>query len=50
MNAAACLVSDVDVLPLEAVAGSRPEKPVVDSPLPADVSLKVPSDRDLQIV
>jgi hypothetical protein len=48
MNTAACLVSEVDVLPMESVVGSEPEKPVGNSPLP-DVSLKVPSDRDLQI-
>jgi hypothetical protein len=49
MNTAACLVSEVDLLPLESAFGSQSEKPVGDSPLRSDISLKVPSDRDLQI-
>ncbi|MCE9525311.1 MAG: hypothetical protein K8R36_04570, partial [Planctomycetales bacterium] len=49
MNTAACLVSDVDVLPMESVVGSQSEKPVGDSPPLLGVNLKVPTDRDLQI-
>jgi len=49
MNTAACLVSDVDVLPLESVVDYQPEILDGHSPPLADVSLKVPSDRDLQI-
>lgn len=44
MSATACLVSEVNVLPLESVPLEADWSP----PLP-DVSLKVPSDRDLQI-
>ena len=50
MNAAACRIQEPDVLPLEAVnspgIGNGPAQ--APPPLP-DVSLKVPSDRDLQI-
>ena len=49
MNTAACLVSDVDVLPLESVVGSGPTVSDGKSPPLRDVSRKVPSDRDLQI-
>lgn len=49
MNTAACLVSDARVLPLESVA-DQPARPAAELPPPLpDVSLKVPSDRDLQI-
>ena len=50
MNTAACLVSEVEVLPLESVQAPQPNQPNVDVPPPLpEVSLKVPSDRDLEI-
>ena len=49
MNTAACLLAEPMVLPLEAVPVTEPERPEEAVPPLAGVSLKVPSDRDLQI-
>lgn len=49
MNTAACLLAEPMVLPLEPVPVAEPERPEEAVPPLAGVSLKVPSDRDLQI-
>src|SRR5690349_10782836 len=49
MNTAACLLAEPMVLPLEPVPIAEPEEPVEAAPPPADVSLKVPTDRDFEI-
>jgi len=49
MNTAACLLAEPMVLPLEPVPVAEPERPEEAAPRLADVSLKVPTDRDFEI-